>query len=56
MLCEDDEIGHFEKILRSLLIALVTVGGVVVVTVFLYLMAGPPHEAFGDALGFFWCC
>ena len=51
MLSEDVEIGHFEKILRSLLIALVTVGGAVVVTVFLYLMAGPPHEGFGDALG-----
>ena len=52
MMNADDEVSHFEKVLQQLLLALSTLGGVVITIVFIYVMAGPPKGDFMDVLGF----
>eukprot|EP00658_Telonema_sp_P-2_P079803 TRINITY_DN780_c0_g1_i4.p1 TRINITY_DN780_c0_g1~~TRINITY_DN780_c0_g1_i4.p1 ORF type:complete len:1070 (-),score=251.18 TRINITY_DN780_c0_g1_i4:200-3409(-) len=47
-----NDISHFETVLQQLLIALVAVGLVVVLVVFIFLLAGPPGEDLGDTLSF----
>lgn len=52
LMTAQNDISHFEAVLQQLLVALVCVGLVVVIVVFIYLMAGPPKESLGDTLGF----